>query len=124
MEVGIMGTVDHTDLCVLFPADLTHMIHILDTEHPWEVHSVSSGHSEAITCLEWDQSGEAMSLLSIQSPGQYMPPSSVISPKSRAWGQPPPTGSPQWGGGTEQFTCPSEGLLTQLFHHRVPAPVC
>lgn len=38
---------------------MTHMIHILDTEHPWEVHSVSSGHSEAITCLEWDQSGEA-----------------------------------------------------------------
>lgn len=60
MGMGIMGTVDHTDLSVLFPADLTHMIHILDTEHPWEVHSVSSGHSEAITCLEWDQSGEAM----------------------------------------------------------------
>lgn len=34
------------------------MIHILDTEHPWDVHSVSSEHSEAITCLEWDQSGE------------------------------------------------------------------
>lgn len=38
--------------------DLTRMIHILDTEHPWDVHSVSSEHSEAITCLEWDQSGE------------------------------------------------------------------
>lgn len=35
------------------------MIHILDTEHPWEVHSISSEHSEPITCLEWDQSGEA-----------------------------------------------------------------
>lgn len=51
----------HTDLtCSLSTADLTHMIHILDTEHPWEVHSVPSGHSEAITCLEWDQSGKAM----------------------------------------------------------------
>ena len=39
-------------------ADLTRMIHILDTEHPWDVHSVNSEHSEAITCLEWDQSGE------------------------------------------------------------------
>lgn len=38
------------------------MIHILDTEHPWDVHSINSGHSEAITCLEWDQSGEAGSL--------------------------------------------------------------
>lgn len=53
------GTVSHTDLtCSPSIADLTHMIHILDTEHPWEVHSVNSGHSEAITCLEWDQSGE------------------------------------------------------------------
>lgn len=39
-------------------ADLTRMIHILDTEHPWDVHSINSEHSEAITCLEWDQSGE------------------------------------------------------------------
>lgn len=39
-------------------ADLTRMIHILDTEHPWDVHSIRSEHSEAITCLEWDQSGE------------------------------------------------------------------
>ncbi|EPQ08055.1 Mediator of RNA polymerase II transcription subunit 16 [Myotis brandtii] len=38
--------------------DLTRLIHILDTEHPWDVHSISSEHSEAITCLEWDQSGE------------------------------------------------------------------
>lgn len=45
-------------LCAV-PADLTRMIHILDTEHPWDVHSVNSEHSEAITCLEWDQSGEA-----------------------------------------------------------------
>lgn len=54
------GEMGHTDLtCSPSIADLTHMIHILDTEHPWEVHSVNSGHSEAITCLEWDQSGEA-----------------------------------------------------------------
>lgn len=39
-------------------ADLTHMVHIIDTEHPWDVYSVNSGHVEAITCLEWDQSGE------------------------------------------------------------------
>ncbi|KAB0391021.1 hypothetical protein E2I00_006589, partial [Balaenoptera physalus] len=30
------------------------MIHILDTEHPWDVHSIRSEHSEAVTCLEWD----------------------------------------------------------------------
>uniref|UniRef100_A0A8C6RY12 Mediator of RNA polymerase II transcription subunit 16 n=1 Tax=Nannospalax galili TaxID=1026970 RepID=A0A8C6RY12_NANGA len=48
--------------------DLTHMIHILDTEHPWEVHSISSGHSEVITCLEWDQSGSR--LLSADADGQ------------------------------------------------------
>lgn len=42
----------------MLSADLTRMIHILDTEHPWDVHSVNSEHSEAITCLEWDQSGE------------------------------------------------------------------
>ena len=41
--------------------DLTRMIHILDTEHPWDVHSIRSEHSEAITCLEWDQSGEGSS---------------------------------------------------------------
>lgn len=45
-------------LTALSSADLTRMIHILDTEHPWDVHSVNSEHSEAITCLEWDQSGE------------------------------------------------------------------
>lgn len=39
-------------------ADLTRLIHILDTEHPWDVHSIDSEHSEAITCLEWDQSGD------------------------------------------------------------------
>lgn len=38
--------------------DLTHMVHIIDTEHPWDVYSVNSGHTEVITCLEWDQSGE------------------------------------------------------------------
>lgn len=44
--------------CPPSPADLTRLIHILDTEHPWDVHSINSGHCEAITCLEWDQSGE------------------------------------------------------------------
>lgn len=34
------------------------MIHIIDTEHPWDVYSINSGHSEVISCLEWDQSGE------------------------------------------------------------------
>ncbi|XP_049495416.1 mediator of RNA polymerase II transcription subunit 16 isoform X1 [Panthera uncia] len=48
--------------------DLTRMIHILDTEHPWDVHSVNSEHSEAITCLEWDQSGSR--LLSADADGQ------------------------------------------------------
>ncbi|KAG8519206.1 Mediator of RNA polymerase II transcription subunit 16, partial [Galemys pyrenaicus] len=48
--------------------DLTRMIHILDTEHPWDVHSISSEHSEAITCLEWDQSGSR--LLSADANGQ------------------------------------------------------
>ncbi|KAM7143515.1 mediator of RNA polymerase II transcription subunit 16 isoform 2-T4 [Molossus nigricans] len=48
--------------------DLTRLIHILDTEHPWDVHSISSEHSEAITCLEWDQSGSR--LLSADANGQ------------------------------------------------------
>ncbi|XP_061279280.1 mediator of RNA polymerase II transcription subunit 16 isoform X2 [Bos javanicus] len=48
--------------------DLTRMIHILDTEHPWDVHSIRSEHSEAITCLEWDQSGSR--LLSADADGQ------------------------------------------------------
>ncbi|XP_059863227.1 mediator of RNA polymerase II transcription subunit 16 isoform X1 [Delphinus delphis] len=48
--------------------DLTRMIHILDTEHPWDVHSICSGHSEAVTCLEWDQSGSR--LLSADADGQ------------------------------------------------------
>lgn len=34
------------------------MIHIIDTEHPWDVFSINSGHTEVISCLEWDQSGE------------------------------------------------------------------
>ncbi|XP_032322061.1 mediator of RNA polymerase II transcription subunit 16 isoform X2 [Camelus ferus] len=50
------------------PTDLTRMIHILDTEHPWDVHSINSEHSEAITCLEWDQSGSR--LLSADADGQ------------------------------------------------------
>ncbi|KAM9245032.1 mediator of RNA polymerase II transcription subunit 16 isoform 2-T6 [Dugong dugon] len=48
--------------------DLTRMIHILDTEHPWDVHSIDSEHREAITCLEWDQSGSR--LLSADADGQ------------------------------------------------------
>lgn len=41
-------------MCV---SDVSHMIHIIDTEHPWDVYSINSGHSEVISCLEWDQSG-------------------------------------------------------------------
>lgn len=37
---------------------MSHMIHIIDTEHPWDVYCISSGHTEVISCLEWDQSGE------------------------------------------------------------------
>uniref|UniRef100_A0A2K5EAD2 Mediator of RNA polymerase II transcription subunit 16 n=1 Tax=Aotus nancymaae TaxID=37293 RepID=A0A2K5EAD2_AOTNA len=48
--------------------DLTRMIHILDTEHPWDLHSIPSEHREAITCLEWDQSGSR--LLSADADGQ------------------------------------------------------
>uniref|UniRef100_A0A3Q2Q565 Mediator of RNA polymerase II transcription subunit 16 n=1 Tax=Fundulus heteroclitus TaxID=8078 RepID=A0A3Q2Q565_FUNHE len=36
------------------------MIHIIDTEHPWDVFSINSGHSEVISCLEWDQSGSRL----------------------------------------------------------------
>lgn len=43
--------------------DVSHMIHIIDTEHPWDVYSINSGHSEVISCLEWDQSGEPSVLL-------------------------------------------------------------
>nr|XP_014344036.1 PREDICTED: mediator of RNA polymerase II transcription subunit 16 [Latimeria chalumnae] len=46
-----------TDLKNEEEKELTHMIHILDTEHPWDVYSINSGHNEIITCLEWDQSG-------------------------------------------------------------------
>lgn len=47
--------------CLFLPpaADLTHLIHILDTEHPWDVYSINSGHVEIVTCLEWDQSGRS-----------------------------------------------------------------
>ncbi|XP_053437482.1 mediator of RNA polymerase II transcription subunit 16 isoform X3 [Nycticebus coucang] len=48
--------------------DLTRVIHILDTEHPWDLYSIASEHSEAITCLEWDQSGSR--LLSADADGQ------------------------------------------------------
>ncbi|KAF7237110.1 Mediator of RNA polymerase II transcription subunit 16 [Varanus komodoensis] len=47
-----------TDLKNEEEKDLTHMIHILDTEHPWDVCSIDTGHVEIVTCLEWDQSGE------------------------------------------------------------------
>ena len=45
---------------MLFVSDVSHMIHILDTEHPWDVYSINSGHSEIISSLEWDQSGVSM----------------------------------------------------------------
>ncbi|KAJ8277466.1 hypothetical protein GJAV_G00075460 [Gymnothorax javanicus] len=48
--------------------DLSHMIHIIDTEHPWDVYSINSGHMEVISCLEWDQSGSR--LLSADGDGQ------------------------------------------------------
>ncbi|KAL4634809.1 mediator complex subunit 16-like [Arapaima gigas] len=40
--------------------ELSHMIHIIDTEHPWDVYSINSGHTEVISCLEWDQSGSRL----------------------------------------------------------------
>ncbi|XP_063056098.1 mediator of RNA polymerase II transcription subunit 16 [Engraulis encrasicolus] len=48
--------------------DLSRMVHIIDTEHPWDVTSINSGHSEVISCLEWDQSGSR--LLSADGDGQ------------------------------------------------------
>ncbi|KAM9848344.1 mediator of RNA polymerase II transcription subunit 16 [Aulostomus maculatus] len=48
--------------------DVSHMIHIIDLEHPWDVYSISSGHTEVISCLEWDQSGSR--LLSADGDGQ------------------------------------------------------
>uniref|UniRef100_A0A672QWM8 Mediator of RNA polymerase II transcription subunit 16 n=1 Tax=Sinocyclocheilus grahami TaxID=75366 RepID=A0A672QWM8_SINGR len=48
--------------------DLSHMIHIIDTDHPWDVNSINSGHTEVISCLEWDQSGSR--LLSADGDGQ------------------------------------------------------
>uniref|UniRef100_A0A8D3C5B6 Mediator of RNA polymerase II transcription subunit 16 n=1 Tax=Scophthalmus maximus TaxID=52904 RepID=A0A8D3C5B6_SCOMX len=50
------------------PTDVSHMIHIIDTEHPWDVYSINSGHTEVISCLEWDQSGSR--LLSADGDGQ------------------------------------------------------
>lgn len=52
-------------MCVCV-SDVSHMIHIIDTEHPWDVFSINSGHSEVISCLEWDQSGEPSVLLSVE----------------------------------------------------------
>lgn len=43
------------------------MIHIIDTEHPWDVYCITSGHTEVISCLEWDQSGEPPLLLLVAS---------------------------------------------------------
>ncbi|XP_048353108.1 mediator of RNA polymerase II transcription subunit 16 isoform X2 [Sphaerodactylus townsendi] len=57
-----------TDLKNEEEKDLTHMIHMIDTEHPWDVYSINSGHVETITCLEWDQSGSR--LLSADADGQ------------------------------------------------------
>ncbi|XP_066551750.1 mediator of RNA polymerase II transcription subunit 16 [Amia ocellicauda] len=48
--------------------DLSHMIHIIDSEHPWDVYCINSGHTEVISCLEWDQSGSR--LLSADGDGQ------------------------------------------------------
>ncbi|TSM94678.1 Mediator of RNA polymerase II transcription subunit 16 [Bagarius yarrelli] len=48
--------------------ELSHMIHIIDCEHPWDVYSISSGHTEVLSCLEWDQSGSR--LLSADGDGQ------------------------------------------------------
>uniref|UniRef100_A0A8C8GQE1 Mediator of RNA polymerase II transcription subunit 16 n=1 Tax=Oncorhynchus tshawytscha TaxID=74940 RepID=A0A8C8GQE1_ONCTS len=47
--------------------EVSHMVHIIDTEHPWDVYSIYSGHAEVISCLEWDQSG---GLLSADGDGQ------------------------------------------------------
>lgn len=48
--------------------DVSHMIHIIDSEHPWDVFSIDSGHADVISCLEWDQSGSR--LLSSDGDGQ------------------------------------------------------
>ncbi|KAG1960207.1 mediator of RNA polymerase II transcription subunit 16 isoform X1 [Pimephales promelas] len=45
---------------IIRPVDLSHMIHIIDTDHPWDVFSINSGHTEVISCLEWDQSGSKL----------------------------------------------------------------
>ncbi|XP_056108652.1 mediator of RNA polymerase II transcription subunit 16 isoform X1 [Rhinichthys klamathensis goyatoka] len=45
---------------IIRPVDLSHMIHIIDTDHPWDVYSINSGHTEVISCLEWDQSGSKL----------------------------------------------------------------
>uniref|UniRef100_A0A8C2EX38 Mediator of RNA polymerase II transcription subunit 16 n=1 Tax=Cyprinus carpio TaxID=7962 RepID=A0A8C2EX38_CYPCA len=53
---------------IIRPVDLSHMIHVIDTDHPWDVNSINSGHTEVISCLEWDQSGSR--LLSADGDGQ------------------------------------------------------
>lgn len=56
------------------------MVHIIDTEHPWDVYSVNSGHAEVITCLEWDQSGEPRP----RAPSPSLAAGSPSSPRSHA----------------------------------------
>lgn len=82
---GPGGRADHGQS----PPDLTRMIHILDTEHPWDVHSINSGHSEAITCLEWDQSGEAGSL-GLQVPELWVLPFGLRTWSCLGWLSAPP----------------------------------
>ena len=48
-------------------SDVSHMIHIIDTDHPWDVYSINSGHAEVISCLEWDRSGESLVLRSVHT---------------------------------------------------------
>uniref|UniRef100_A0A8C9KX95 Uncharacterized protein n=1 Tax=Serinus canaria TaxID=9135 RepID=A0A8C9KX95_SERCA len=73
-----------TDLRNEEEKDLTHMVHIIDTEHPWDVYSVNSGHTEVITCLEWDQSGGLGSLSLSPLPLSQCPCPAVHIPKR--WG--------------------------------------
>uniref|UniRef100_G1QJU8 Mediator of RNA polymerase II transcription subunit 16 n=1 Tax=Nomascus leucogenys TaxID=61853 RepID=G1QJU8_NOMLE len=66
--------------------DLTRMIHILDTEHPWDLHSIPSEHHECTlswllrgsVCLWGSQGG------SPREPERPLPPPSLPSPQSGA----------------------------------------
>uniref|UniRef100_A0A8C7SF26 Mediator of RNA polymerase II transcription subunit 16 n=1 Tax=Oncorhynchus mykiss TaxID=8022 RepID=A0A8C7SF26_ONCMY len=55
------------NLTICFVSEVRHVVHIIVTEHPWDVYSIYSGHAEVISCLEWDQSG---GLLSADGDGQ------------------------------------------------------